>query len=467
MAMKIAWTENGAVEGIEASNQQITIFRGIPFAAPPVGGLRWRDPLPPESWAGVRECHHFAPAAMQKEDTGASAVVAQEFYLKDLKKSEDCLYLNIWTPAESENENLPVAVYIHGGGFAKGFSYNNAYDGEGFAKRGIVVVTIAYRTNIFGFFTHPELTREGGTSGNYGLKDQVAALSWVKRNISYFGGDPEMVTVFGQSAGAASISYLLAAPSAEGLFQRAIMQSGGGMKPPVNPWGRNLKDGERLGELFFQYMGFHSLAEGREAPAEVLLDGFWEYIKQPLVEGEPEGIGGFMRFAPVIDGSFLVESPMDACRRGHYPKLDYMLGSTSGEWKALTYLNLAWGENEIRFGRESSYLYYFDKIPPGAAKAGHSSEHHYVFQTLLRSGRHYTGVDFDLSNELADRWAAFIKEGNPNYPGGEIWTPYTREHPELFWIQDTCYMRPWEKTEESEARIQALLAGRVAFGGFR
>ena len=468
MAMKQTWTESGLVEGIAASNQKISVFRGIPFAAAPVGILRWREPRAPLSWKGIRECHHFAPAAMQMADSAASGIVASEFYLPDMKKSEDCLYLNIWTPAESMEENLPVAVYIHGGGFAKGFSYNNAYDGEGFSKRGIILVTITYRTNIFGFLTHPQLTAEqGGTSGNYGLKDQVAALEWVKRNIKNFGGDPDNVTVFGQSAGAASISYLLTAPAAQGLFHRAIMQSGGGMKPPVNEWGRCLQSGEKLGIKFFEYMGWKNLDEARKADAQTILEGFGQYIKIPLLQDEPDGVGGFMRFAPVIDGTFLEESPMDMCRKGAYPELDYMLGSTSGEWRALTCLNLAWGENAIRWKRKPAYIYYFDRVPPGAAKAHHSSEHHYIFQTLMRSNRGYTGDDFDLSNELADRWAAFIKTGNPNMDGMVNWTPYTQENRKLFWIQDSCGMKPFEVTQTEEKQVNLLLEGKIRSGGFR
>ena len=210
MALLQVKTENGIVEGLPAGNQSVSIFKGIPFAKPPVGDLRWKAPQPAEDWDGVLLCHQFAPIPMQARfasEGGGNTLAAQEFYVIDFPMSEDCLYLNVWTPAKSDSEKLPVAVYIHGGGMETGYSYLNAYDGEAFAKRGVIMVTIAYRLGIFGFMAHPDLAAEDPhhSTGNYAIMDQVAALAWIHRNIAAFGGDPENVTIFGQSAGKISL----------------------------------------------------------------------------------------------------------------------------------------------------------------------------------------------------------------------------------------------------------------------
>src|SRR5579864_4425074 len=220
--------EQGLLSGAEGKNPEVRVYRGIPYAAPPVGELRWKPPQPPASWQGVRDAKEFMKACWQNPYPSGSIYAAK---LPPL--SEDCLYLNVWTAAKSKKDHLLVMVWIHGGGFTRGDGISNAYDGENFARKGVVLVTINYRLGIFGFFAHPALTAESEhhASGNYALLDQIAALRWVKKNIAAFGGNPENVTIFGESAGSWAVNLLTASPLAKGLFQRAIGESGGSFAP--------------------------------------------------------------------------------------------------------------------------------------------------------------------------------------------------------------------------------------------
>lgn len=230
MALTIVKTEGGLVKGVPAGNQTISVFKGIPFAAPPVGELRWKAPQPVIPWRGTIKAYKFSAIPVQNRVLKGS-FYQKEFYPIELPMSEDCLYLNIWTPARTDDEKLPVAIWIFGGGFNQGYANKMEFDGEAFAKKGCIFVSINYRLGLLGFLTHPELTAESAEhiSGNYGIMDQIAAISWVKRNIAGFGGDPEKITVFGQSAGANSVMVLCNSPLTSGLFQRAIMQSTGGL----------------------------------------------------------------------------------------------------------------------------------------------------------------------------------------------------------------------------------------------
>jgi|SRR5579859_6095126 len=210
--------EQGQLAGAPGRNPGIQVYRGIPYAAPPVGDLRWQPPQPPASWQGVREAKKFGNACWQTPYPSGSIYQAK---LPPL--SEDCLYLNIWTPSRSATDRLPVMVWIHGGGFTRGSGVSDTYDGENLARKGVVIVTINYRLGIFGFFAHPGLTAESAhhSSGNYALLDQIAALQWVRKNITVFGGDPDRVTIFGESAGSWAVNALMASPLAKGLFHRA------------------------------------------------------------------------------------------------------------------------------------------------------------------------------------------------------------------------------------------------------
>jgi para-nitrobenzyl esterase len=257
-------TESGVVEGIPASGSTIRMFRGIPFAAPPVGDLRWNPPQPPPSWSGVRKATEFGARCMQ-------GAIFKDMAFRDPGPSEDCLYLNVWTPASSAQAHLPVMVWIYGGGFGAGSASEPRQDGENLAKKGVVVVSFNYRLGIFGFFPHPELTKESPhqAAGNYGLLDQVAALEWVHKNIGAFGGDPDKVTIFGESAGSISVSLLMASPLSKGLFHRAIGESGGAfLTRPIQPVSSQIEDSRASLEGIF---GTADLTALRKKPAEEVL----------------------------------------------------------------------------------------------------------------------------------------------------------------------------------------------------
>ena len=233
MALLQVKIESGIVEGIPGWNQAVGLFRGIPYAAPPVGELRFKEPQPAKPWDGVLKAYNYGNISYQERraSEGGGDLIGNEFYCVDWPRSEDCLYLNVWTPANSAEEKLPVGVYLHGGGYAQGYGHLNCYDGEGFAKRGCITVTLNHRLGIFGYLAHPELTAENEhhSSGNYGVLDIIAALKWVKRNIAAFGGDPDKITVFGQSGGGSKVMTMIASPLTKGLITGAIMQSGGGL----------------------------------------------------------------------------------------------------------------------------------------------------------------------------------------------------------------------------------------------
>jgi len=300
--------DSGRLEGVR--EQGLTVYKGVPFAAPPVGDLRWRPPRPVRPWPGVREAKTFAPACMQSGVSMPGETPPAT--------SEDCLYLNVWTPANA-GAQLPVLVWIYGGGFANGSASMALYWGDRLAKRGGVVVTVAYRVGAFGFLAHPELTRESPerTSGNYGLRDQIAALEWVKRNIGAFGGDPSRVTIAGQSAGAMSVSILMASPAARGLFHRAIGQSGGFFEPVQLAPSYLLANAEHDGEAYAGSLGATSIAALRNLPAADLMTG--------EIPSGPH---------PVIEPRTLPVPPFDAFAAGAQSDVPVLLGVNAEEARA-------------------------------------------------------------------------------------------------------------------------------------
>ena len=306
-------TASGTVAGITLASG-VRAFRGIPFAAPPVRELRWRPPQPVRAWTGVRAADRFGPQCMQ-------ARVFGDMMFRNEGISEDCLYVNVWVPAASAGPataaaRRPVLVYIYGGGFVAGDGSEPRYDGESMAKRGIVVVTLSHRLGIFGFFAHPELTREnGGASGNWALMDQAAALRWVKANIAAFGGDPSQVTIAGESAGSFSVSAQMASPMAQGLFARAIGESGAFFSRTISTPSR--ADMEQNGTRFGAAMGATSLAALRALSATELL----EASSRP----------GMPRFGPAIDGRFFPESPAAIYAAGRQAKVPLLAGWNSEE----------------------------------------------------------------------------------------------------------------------------------------
>ncbi|HYD84657.1 MAG TPA: carboxylesterase family protein, partial [Opitutus sp.] len=306
----------GRLVGGAGEDPAITVFKGVPFAAPPVGASRWRPPQPPASWSGVRKADTFGASAMQA-DQRSYGPWTEEYMFRN-EASEDCLTLNVWTPAQNAEERRAVFVWIHGGAYNSGSGEVLLYDGEGLAKKGVVVVTFNYRLNVFGFLAHPELTAESPhrASGNYGLMDQLAALRWVRENIAAFGGDRERITVGGQSAGAGALHHLLASPEARGLFHRAIAQSG--------PWRRSatslpLAEAEAQGAAFAATIGAPTLAELRGLTAAEL---FVRYEAQSA------------RFRPIVDGWIVQEQVTAVHERGGQIDVPLLTGWTADEGSA-------------------------------------------------------------------------------------------------------------------------------------
>ena len=312
-------TANGMLEGNDESG--IKTFKGVPFAAPPVGDLRWREPQPVQNWAGVRKATNFGPRAMQLPLFG-------DMSFRSDGMSEDCLYLNVWTPAKKGDEHLPVLVYFYGGGFLAGDGSELRYDGESLARNGIVTVTVNYRLGVFGFFAHPELTKESPhhASGNYGLLDQNAALKWVQQNIAALGGDPKKITIAGESAGSFSVSAQMASPLSKNIIAGAIGESGSllGLNPTAS-----LADAEKSGSSFASNVKANSLADLRAIPAEQLLKATTN--------------AGFGKFPVDVDGYFFPKSPTAIFEAGEQAHVPLLVGWNSEEMN----YRMVMGQNEL------------------------------------------------------------------------------------------------------------------------
>lgn len=412
--------EGGYVQGVPSAAEGVTVFRGIPYAAPPLGGLRWKLPQPVMKWEGVRKADTFSNICWQPGNA-VGTFYGNEFYWKEqTSQSEDCLYLNIWTPTKevgNRQGGLPVAFWVHGGAYFNGYGHEITMDGDAWAKRGVILVTINYRLGIFGFLAHPELSKENkdGMSGNYGTYDQVAALRWVYDNIAQFGGDPDNITVMGQSAGAASIKCLVSSPLSKGMIRNAVIQSGGGISTATGN-DSDQKKAEATGKEFMDKHGFRSLKEMRAASAEELLRVFKE-----------DGMG---LFRPHIDGVLLTESFDDAARNNHLADVQYMIGCTLDDIRPM-------GKqiDEFCFLRDSlnhrpAFQYLFARKLPGTHDgAFHSAELWYMFHTLDRSWRPMTPADYVLADEVMDCWTNFAKFGNPNGLDAATWAPFTLANP--------------------------------------
>jgi len=445
----------GRIVGTAADG--VNVFKGVPFAAPPVGQLRWRAPQPVVPWQGVKTAQAYAPACAQ---TAA--------WIPD-PKSEDCLYLNVWAPAQAQK--LPVIVWIHGGGYYGGTGAQPGYDGGNLARRGVVVVTINYRLGIFGFFAHPELTAESPdkASGNQGMEDQVAALRWVRQNIAAFGGDPARVTIMGESAGGESVAVLVASPLAKGLFQRAISQSGN-FAMPIDASENALFDrtaAEQAGVAFTRAVGAKRLADLRALPVAALQKPAW--APHPIVDGHllREDLTTTYRnhrqndvpllagwnaeegkdLAPEILGTdkFTAAShkALVAKLLGHAPSAAVLAaypGATDAGARAsidkLTtdwwgWRTWYWASLQARYGKAKPYLYYFTHRPTEPSTpcgygcgAGHGAEIQYVFDHLGQDPRPWSVYDRQLATRLAETWASFARTGTPNGKGLPDWPAF-------------------------------------------
>jgi para-nitrobenzyl esterase len=455
--------ENGKLHGTTNKDHTVRIFKGIPFAAPPVGDLRWKAPQPAPNWAGVRPADKFGPACLQTDVYG-------DIFFRDSQPSEDCLNLVIWVPANAGTKPLPVFVWYYGGGFVAGGNSEVRYDGEALAKKGILVVEPNYRLGVFGFFAHPELTKESGknASGNYGLLDQAAALHWVVKNIAAFGGDPHSITIGGESAGSMSVSGLMASPLSRDLFQRALGESGAFFPSPAGTGLRTrpLSETEGFGMKFAASIGANSLAQMRAKPANDLLQAA---AKQ---EGDA--------FGPNLDGYFLPTTVQAIFKQGKQSQVPLLAGWNADEDtlgvlfdpnkptaknftekavarfgdQAAQFLNLypartdaealasaealagddfiafatwKWIDSQRKTGNSPVYQFRFEQVPASrpdakigpfpasAAGARHAGEIEYVFETLQsQEGVPWTDGDYIVSAAMANYWANFIKTGDPN-----------------------------------------------------
>ena len=459
-------TESGLVQGFVAHD--LTVYKGVPFAAPPLGDLRWRAPQPAAKWAGVRAAEKFGPDPYQGDGQGGV--------------SEDCLYLNIWTPAKSAGDKVPVLVWIYGGGFSFGSNSTPTHNGEYLARKGVVLVTINYRVGPLGFLAHPELSAESPNraSGNYGLMDQIVGLQWVKRNIAAFGGDPDRVTIFGESAGGISVSMLCASPEAKGLFRGAISESGGSFGPtrPTTYPGENMRtlaQAEASGVAFAQKAGVTSLAELRQLPPGKL----------------PAGWGSGAAW-PIVDGWVIPGDQYKLYEAGKYNDVDILVGynsdeglsfaheKTPAEYRAAVELRYgpfaekllaaypagsdsvpktardlmrdaafgwqtwSWANLQVKTGQSKVFYYYFDQHADHAAgtpEADHGTPHGvdvpYVFQTLDRSDAKLTPGDWAISDLVSTYWTNFAKRGNPNGAGLPAWQEFTKADRRVMYFHNT------------------------------
>lgn len=446
--------EGGRIEGLEKDS--LKIFKGIPFAAPPVGDLRWKAPQPLTPWDGVKKTVEFAKGPIQGgQNTSAF--------------SEDCLYLNVWTPAKTPEDKLPVMVWIYGGGFSFGSTAEASYDGEPLARKGIVLVSIAYRVGNLGFLSLPELTAENPqhVSGNYGLLDQIAGLNWVKNNIEKFGGDPSNVTIFGESAGGISVSMLCASPLAKGLFKRAISQSGGSFGPVRETTypGENMKTlkmAENDGLKIAEKLGAKSLAELRAMPAE------------QFAGRDMSGFGAW----PIVDGYVIKDNQYSLYEKGDFNDVDILVGYNSDEgasfsWgdtyethpanverrygkfadtllkayplgeehklnktardlmrdAAFGWQTWAWACLQSQKGKSKVYLYYFDQPPANSEGSYHGQDVNFVFQHV-----HTGDSDIALSKAIGDYWTNFAKTGDPNGKDVPNWPEFNTENQKVMYL---------------------------------
>ncbi len=497
--LRVVTVENGVIKGLPAADPRITSFKGIPFAAPSIGENRWRAPQPAKNWDGVFKAFEFAPISLQ----APTGVNKEDIYTREwavdpeIPMGEDCLHLNVWTPACATDEKLPVYVWYFGGGLQVGNTAEMEFDGERIARRGIVVVTINYRLNVFGFLAHPDITAESPDAPtNFGHLDQKFGTEWVKRNIAAFGGDPDNITIGGQSAGGASVMYMLTSPQTEGLFQKAIVESGIFTKVYPNhraPSTRTLAEAEQDGIKFFERLGVSTLAEARKLDSRFVLQkalesrGHWgSILDDRFITGY-----SFERFlenkrwkVPVMMGhtsdEFYVD-PKAATAEEFRASAEKMFGSDADQFMKLCAAGTVEEMNKkasirgleyaIRIAAQANtdtgagtpfYYYNFDPEIPGWDNPGtfHSVDLWFFFENLAKCWRPFVGKHYDLARQMCNYWANFIRTGDPNGNDstGEPmpqWDPYTTEAPYGMVFADKA-----EFAREQPSDVMGFLVGQ-------
>jgi para-nitrobenzyl esterase len=502
-AAPTAKVEQGVLQGTVEDG--LTVYRGVPFAAPPVGDLRWRPPQAAAKWEGVRKADAFAPQCVQR---GFGPPPAGE---QPPPMSEDCLYLNVWTPAKKASDRAPVLVWIYGGGFNAGGTSVPVYSGEKLAQKGVVFVSIAYRVGVLGFLALPGLSAESPrhVSGNYGVLDMIAGLQWIQKNISAFGGDPRKVTIFGESAGGIAVSMLCVSPLAHGLFQGAISQSGGSFGPAGIGGGPGenmvtLAVAEHNGEQFAKTAGAASVAELRKLAPDKLLDATrglaWPIVDGWVIPDDQYKLYEAKRFndTPILVGYNSDEgasfSPprtteeyvqnvhkrygkfADALIKA-YPPGDKEVAKTARDLmrdSAFGWHTWTWARLQSRLGKSKAYLYYFDQHPEYAVdspRAGHGAGHGrdvaYVFEHFAGDdGQKPTAGDVTISDAMATYWTNFAKYGTPNGKTVPNWPAFTEQHPVSMYFSQTPHTGP-VPSEESLKVLDEYFAWRRSPEGAR
>lgn len=469
-------TENGIVKGLPGTNARITVFKGIPFAAPPVGDLRWKAPQPAKNWEGELEAYKFKNISVQDTPGVEEGLYDKEWHVDNqISMGEDCLYLNVWSPAHSKDDKLPVLVWFFGGGFQWGYPCEMEFDGEHLAKQGIIVVTVNYRLGAIGFLAHPEITKENPDApANFGSLDQQAGLKWVYRNIKNFGGDPENISIAGQSAGGGSTLLQLTCEENYKMIKSATIMSGMIRNPYAKddfivPQDISLQ--EKRGEKFFEFLGVKSLSEARKLDAFFIRDKYAEFRNT------------YGMFSPCIDHKFCVGEPYGRMLNGNWAKVPLLSGNTSDEFKSfipskdeaelkdkvkeifgdkadkflsfpetlekgpMGYATVSGIEASVKGAAEKNpgeniYYYRFDPdIPGDNAGTFHSVDLWFFFNNIDKCWRPFEGRHYDIARQMSNYWLNLIKTGNPN--GEDIngkplptWTPYAQDKCEMVFTRD-------------------------------
>jgi para-nitrobenzyl esterase len=475
----------GTVQGVAGDG--FVAFKGIPFAAPPTGENRWRAPQPLAAWTGVKQADRYAAGCMQDANM-------MRFIGSDTGVSEDCLHLDVWTPATTAREKLPVMVWIYGGGFAAGATSSPTYAGDRLAKLGVVQVNVAYRVGAFGFLAHPGLSKESGKgSGNFGLLDQIAGLQWVQENIAAFGGDPSNVTIFGESAGAISVSMLAASPHAKGLFHKAISESGGSFAPPRTAEGfgavPTLAVAEAMGKTFLEKLGASTIAEARALTADAIQQGqgpglggggFWPVVDGDVILGDQYVLYEQDRFhdTPVLIGTNSDEGALFAFGNTTAAQLETQVRAQYGQHadtilaayphatdaeatesaqdlirdSLFAWHTWAWARLQSEQSDNKAFVYYFDhRTPQSPNGANHAAELGYVFRTLDVRGGMPRPEDIAMSEIVSRYWVNFAKTGDPNGAGLPTWPAFTAAEQQVMVFDTESSARPVPNLKMLEA----------------